>query len=246
VIVAIEGIDGAGKNTLAEALVAALVATGRRVRRLAFPRYAVDPLGPAVRAMLTGDPALAPVAGSVRASALMFALDRANALPALASDGAVLVVDRYVASNAAYGAARLPAAERAGFRDWVATIELVDLALPRPDLQVLLRLPVKVARAQARARAAQDAGRAPDRYEADDALQARVAAEYDELARAGWVAPWLTVDRADLTAGAVPAAGATEDDVTASDVTEGDGIGGDGTKAASVAAAVEKILHNLL
>src|SRR6185369_14278004 len=103
VIVAIEGIDGAGKRTLTEALLAALAQAGRKAGTLAFPRYAVAPLGPAVRAMLTGDPALAPVAASARASALMFALDRANAGPELsaaATGDAVVLVDRYVASNA--------------------------------------------------------------------------------------------------------------------------------------------------
>ncbi|MBL7500711.1 dTMP kinase [Frankia sp. CNm7] len=204
-IVAIEGIDGAGKNTLTRALVTALETAGRRVGTLAFPRYAVAPLGPAVRAMLTGDQALAPVAASVRASALLFALDRANARPELAAAAAsddVVLVDRYVASNAAYGAARLPAAERPAFRDWVAALELGDLALPRPGLQVLLRVPVEVARARARSRAAADADRAIDRYEADDALQTRVAHEYEELARAAWAAPWRTVDPAE-TADAV-------------------------------------------
>jgi dTMP kinase len=224
VIVAIEGIDGAGKNTLTRALVAALEGAGRRVSRLAFPRYDVAPLGPAVRAMLAGDEAMAPVAASARASALMFALDRANALPALAAataGDAVVLVDRYVASNAAYGAARLPAAERPGFRDWVAALEFGDLALPRPDLQILLRVPVEVARAQARSRAEADTGRAPDRYEADDALQTRVAHEYDELARAGWGAPWLTVER-DA------------------------GDGGVASMEISVDATVEKVLRNLL
>ncbi|ONH23359.1 dTMP kinase [Pseudofrankia asymbiotica] len=227
-IVAIEGIDGAGKNTLTMALVAALAAAGRRVGTLAFPRYSVAPLGPAARAMLTGDPALAPVAASARASALLFALDRANARPELdaaaAGDGVVLV-DRYVASNAAYGAARLPAEERAGFRDWVAAIELGDLALPRPDLQVLLRVPVQVARARALSRAAADSGRGVDRFEADEALQARVALEYDELARSGWAAPWLTVDRAETAGASAPGADAM---------------------AASVEAAVEKVLRDLL
>ncbi|MBL7494521.1 dTMP kinase [Frankia sp. AgB1.9] len=233
-IVAIEGIDGAGKNTLTQALVAALTATGRPVSRLAFPRYDVEPLGPAVRAMLTGDQALASVAASVRASALLFALDRANAGPELAAAAAgdaVVLVDRYVASNAAYGAARLSAPERPGFRDWVASIELIDLALPRPDLQILLRVPVEVARAQARARAALDASRAPDRYEADDALQARVAAEYDELARSGWIARWLTVDRAP--APTTPAAPGTP------------AAAGDDPRAGSVGAAVEEVLRNL-
>jgi dTMP kinase len=134
------------------------------------------------------------------------------------------LVDRYVASNAAYGAARLAAGQRAEFRAWVASVELGDLALPRPDLQILLRVPVDVARAQARARAALDASRAPDRYEADDALQSRVAVEYDELARSCWIGPWLTVDRAP--AGPGPTSG-------------------DAARAASVDAAVEKVLHTL-
>ncbi|OHV35829.1 MULTISPECIES: dTMP kinase [Pseudofrankia] len=226
-IVAIEGIDGAGKNTLTRALAAALTAAGRRVGTLGFPRYSVAPLGPVVRAMLTGDPALAPLGASARAGALLFALDRANAraeLDAAAAGDGVVLVDRYVASNAAYGAARLPAEERAGFRDWVAAIELGDLALPRPDLQVLLRVPVQVARAQARSRAAADAGRGVDRFEADDALQARVAHEYDELARSGWVAPWLTVDRAETAGASAPGVDAM---------------------AATVDAAVGKVLHNL-
>jgi dTMP kinase len=245
VIVAVEGIDGAGKNTLTEALVAALAAAGRQVSRLAFPRYSVAPLGPAVRAMLTGDPALAPVAASARASALMFALDRANAAPELltaAGTDAVVLVDRYVASNAAYGAARLPARERAGFRAWVASLELGDLGLPSPDLQVLLRVPVEVARAQARARAARDPDRAPDRYEADDALQARVAAEYDELARIGWTAPWLTVERTEATG---RAAGTTNHGATADPARTLPEASEDAGKAASVEAAVEKILSAL-
>jgi dTMP kinase len=239
VIVAIEGIDGAGKNTLTRAVVTALRAAGRDVGTLAFPRYAVAPLGPAIRAMLAGEPALAAVAASVRASALLFALDRANAraeLDAAAAGDRVVLVDRYVASNAAYGAARLPSEERAAFREWVAATELVELALPRPDLQVLLRVPVQIARAQARSRAAADSGRVVDRYEADDALQGRVALQYDELAHADWVAPWLTVDRADVQADVRAEAEAAPGEL-------GDAAGPG--LAATVAAAVEKVLRNL-
>lgn len=197
-IVAIEGIDGAGKNTLTRALVAGLGAAGRRVTTLAFPRYSIAPLGPAVRSLLTGDPALAALAGSAHATALLFALDRANARPELlaaAGSRDVVLVDRYVASNAAYGAARLPAEDRPAFLDWVAATELGSLGLPRPDLQVLLRVPVATARAQARSRAAGDAERGADAFEADDALQQRVDTVYGELAASAWVAPWLVVDR---------------------------------------------------
>ena len=197
-IIAVEGIDGAGKHTLTTRLTAAITATGRTVATLAFPRYTIPPLGPLVRAMLDGDPGLAAVAGSPRATALLFALDRANALPELtrlAAGHDVLIVDRYVASNAAYGAARVPPEERDAFPDWVAAVELTDLGLPRPDLQVLLRVPAHVARAAAQERAARDAERKLDTFESDDGLQDRCAAVYERLAAAGWVSPWLVVDR---------------------------------------------------
>ncbi|WP_041256753.1 dTMP kinase [Frankia sp. EAN1pec] len=197
-IVAIEGVDGAGKNTLTSRLVEAVTATGRTAGTFAFPRYAAGPLGTAVRAMLDGDERLAGLAGSARATALLFALDRANALPELARCVAaydVLIVDRYLGSNAAYGAARLPAPERAEFLDWIAELELTRLGLPRPDLQVLLDVPVETARAGARARAAEDTARALDTFESDAGLQARCAEIYLSLAADSWVAPWLVVDR---------------------------------------------------
>ncbi|OAA25626.1 thymidylate kinase [Frankia sp. EI5c] len=198
-IVAIEGVDGAGKHTLASRLVEAVAADGRTAGVFSFPRYAAGPLGTAVRAMLDGDERLAGLAASARATALLFALDRANALPELTAAAAaydVLIVDRYVASNAAYGAARLPAAQRADFLTWLAEVELTDLRLPRPDLQVLLDVPVETARAGARARAAGDTSRALDTFESDAGLQERCADVYRTLADTGWVAPWLVVDRA--------------------------------------------------
>ncbi|THJ74207.1 dTMP kinase, partial [Candidatus Frankia alpina] len=144
-IIAIEGIDGAGKYTLTRGLVARLTDSGRSVATLAYPRYNAEPLGPAVRGLLGGDARLAPLAAAPRATAMMFALDRAASRPeldALAGANDVVILDRYIASNAAYGAARLPAAERAGFPAWVADLELGSLSLLAPDLQVLLRVPV--------------------------------------------------------------------------------------------------------
>lgn len=197
-ILAVEGVDGAGKNTLTTRLVARLTAAGRSVATIAFPRYAAEPLGPAVRGLLAGDPGLAPLAVSPRATAMMFALDRANARPeldALTRAHDIVIIDRYVASNAAYGAARLPAAERAAFPAWIAELELRTLELPAPDLQVLLRIPVETAAADARARAETDRERALDTFESDGGLQERCARMYESLAALAWVSPWLVVDR---------------------------------------------------
>jgi dTMP kinase len=205
-IVAIEGVDGAGKSTLTRRLREEIVALGRSVAMIAYPRYSVAPLGPAIRALLTGDPELGRLASSPRATALLFALDRANSIPdltRLAAGYDVVLVDRYLASNAVYGAARLPEDARDAFLSWIATIELTDLDLPRPDLHVLLRVPVATAREQARTRAAADTSRAVDSFEADQALQVRCAHLYDQLAARDWIAPWVMIQRDDGTADVV-------------------------------------------
>ncbi|SNQ48838.1 Thymidylate kinase [Frankia canadensis] len=197
-IIAIEGLDGAGKNTLTTRLVARLTGVGRSVATLAYPRYEARPLGPALRGLLTGDAGLAAVAAQPRATAMMFALDRAASRPeldALLAEHDVVLLDRYVASNAAYGAARLAEPERAAFQSWIADLELGSLALPVPDLQVLLRIEVDRARADASARADGDPGRPRDTFEADDGLQARCAHMYEDLAARSWLSPWLVVDR---------------------------------------------------
>src|SRR5204862_5655602 len=107
-LVVIEGLDGAGKRTLAERLTAALEARGGTVARFAFPRYTEDVHAELVRDALYGR--MGDLAGSVHGMAVLFALDRRAAAPALRAAVAshdVVLVDRYVASNPAYGAARL-------------------------------------------------------------------------------------------------------------------------------------------
>ena len=113
-----------------------------------------------------------------------------------------VLLDRYVASNAAYGAARRGEEAPGEFTDWVYALEFDRFALPRPDRQLLLDVPVQVAADRARRRAAEDAARTRDAYERDDRLQQGVAAGYRGLAAAAWAGPWtvLTPDRVDTPA----------------------------------------------
>ena len=114
-LVVIEGLDGAGKRTLADRLVAALDA---RVARFAFPRYTEDVHAELVRDALYGR--MGDLAASVHGMAVLFALDRRAAAPALRAaleTHDVVLVDRYVASNAAYGAARRHEGATGGFVD---------------------------------------------------------------------------------------------------------------------------------
>jgi dTMP kinase len=112
----------------------------------------------------------------------------------------VVLVDRYVASNAAYGAARLHQRGDGEFVDWLRALELDRFEVPAPDLQLLLRVPRSVAAARAARREAMDAARTRDSYESDDSLQRRCGEVYDQLAAASWCGPWRVLDGADGTA----------------------------------------------
>lgn len=204
-LIAIEGLDGSGKRTLTLALQAAFEATGKSVATLAFPRYGQSVPADVAAEALHGDHG--DLADSVYAMALLFALDRAGAvdeLTRLRAEHDVVILDRYVASNAAYSAARLHQGVDGEVVDWVYRLEYQRLRLPTVDYQLLLDVPVELAGERARRRAQEDPGRARDSYERDDGLQQRTGAVYAELAAADWGGRWL-IAGADADPAAVAA-----------------------------------------
>lgn len=195
VLIAIEGVDGAGKRTLSEGLRKAFEAAGKSVAITAFPRYGKSVTADIAAEALHGGHG--DLSSSVYGMAMLFALDRAGAveyIEALRREHDVVILDRYVASNAAYSAARLHEGAAGVAADWVLELEYRRLRLPAPDWQVLLAVPTELAGQRARTRAEADPGRARDSYERDDELQLRTGAVYAELAAAGWGGPWLVAD----------------------------------------------------
>jgi dTMP kinase len=203
VLIAIEGVDGAGKHTLTQGLRTAFETAGKSVATLAFPRY-----GNSVHADLAAE-ALhgghGDLSSSVYAMAVLFALDRAGAraeIAGLSADHDVVILDRYVASNAAYSAARLHQGVDGEVVAWLRELEFERLGNPAPDWQVLLAVPTELAAKRAQRRADADAARARDAYERDDGLQRRTNEAYAALAAAQWGGRWVVagpdVDAADL------------------------------------------------
>lgn len=191
-LIAIEGVDGAGKRTLCQGLRAAFGAGGKSVATLAFPRYGQSVTADLAAEALHGEHG--DLASSVYAMAVLFALDRAGAVDQIAGlrrDHDVVILDRYVASNAAYSAARLRQDASGEAADWVRRLEYQRLRLPAPDWQVLLDISVELAGERARHRARHEAGRTRDAYERDDDLQQRTGAVYAGLAAADWGGRWL-------------------------------------------------------
>ena len=205
-LIAIEGVDGAGKRTLTEGLSRVFRAAGKSVVTLAFPRYGRSVTADIAAEALHGQHG--DLASSVYAMATLFALDRAGAveqIEELRRGHDVVILDRYVASNAAYSAARLHEDAAGAAVQWVHELEYQRLGLPAPDWQVLLAVPAELAGQRARSRAQSDPGRPRDSYERDDELQRRTGAVYAGLAAAGWGGRWLAV-AADVDPGRLAAA----------------------------------------
>lgn len=200
VLIAIEGVDGAGKNTLTAGLRKVFVDEGKTVATLGFPRYGTSVTADIAAEALHGEHG--DLVSSAYAMATLFALDRACAadeIRALTDANDVVILDRYVASNAAYSAARLQQGVDGEVVEWVRHLEFDRLDLPRPDWQLLLDVPVELADARARGRADGDPSRARDVYERDGGLQDRTSRVYTALANTQWGGRWLIVE-ADASA----------------------------------------------
>lgn len=204
-LVAIEGLDGSGKRTLTESLVARFTGAGARVATLAFPRYGESDAADIAAEALHGEHG--DLRTSVNAMALLFAIDRRDAaadIRGLLATHDLVLLDRYVASNAAYSAARLDVGADSEIVDWIGELEFHRFGVPVPDHQLLLDVGAEVAGVRASGRAQADPTRARDHYERDDSLQRRTFAVYEGLAARGWMSPWSVVD-ADTAAEAVTA-----------------------------------------
>jgi dTMP kinase len=196
-LITIEGLDGAGKTTLASALLATLHARGVETELLREPG--------GVRAAelirdLVKDPTLSI---SPRAEALLYAAARAQlvdeALEPLLARGVTVLLDRFVDSSLAY---------QGGGRDLgvqpVRAINEFATGGLSPDLTLLLRVSPDVGRQRADQR-----GEALDRLEQEpDVFFARIADTYDALAAA-------SPDRICVLEGAQPPAAVLADAVAA-------------------------------
>jgi dTMP kinase len=172
-LITIEGLDGAGKTTLADGLQRELTAHGTPVRLLREPG-GVE-VSERIRALVK-DPALDVLP---RTEALLYAAARAQLveqlLQPLLQEGAVVLLDRFVDSSLAYqGAGRSLGVEE------VRTINLFATGGLTPDRTLLLRISPADGRARQHERALE-----PDRLELEgDDFFAAIASAYDALARA--------------------------------------------------------------
>lgn len=163
-LIALEGVDGAGTSTQCTLLARALEQRGLSVHTTREPSD--NPVGKLIRQALPAD---ATRRFDEPTMALLFAADRLDHLaheiaPAL-ERGAYVITDRYLLSSLVYQAELLG-------EGWVSEI---NARARHADLTLLLDVDASVARSRRAQR-----GGAAERYD-DDALQERLVARYRTL-----------------------------------------------------------------
>jgi thymidylate kinase/thymidylate synthase ThyX len=147
IFIVLEGTDGSGKGTQFELLAQQLHAAGHDVALFDFPQYE-EPSSYFVKKYLNGDYGSAEHVGPYTGS-MFYALDRYDAAAAIrdALDaGQVVLANRFTASNMAHQGTKFASAEeRRGYFIWLDNLEFEMLKIPRPTLNIVLRVPAETA-----------------------------------------------------------------------------------------------------
>lgn len=193
-LIAIEGLDGAGKNTVSEELAKEFSTKGLRSTVVSFPRYGHTVGGWNLGAYLAGD---MPRHVGPRALATLYAMDRMESLDFIkqvASEHQVIIFDRYIGSNIAYQSSKVASEDVDTFSDWIWRLETTTFGLPSPNFSVFLDTPRDVARrliAKKNKRSYTD--KIYDAHEQDEMLQTNVRHRYLRLSEQSNFGRWITV-----------------------------------------------------
>ena len=137
----IEGLDGSGKATQAQALYEKLRERGILVRKVSFPNYASDSSAP-VRMYLRGDFGRDPSSVNAYAASSFYAIDRYAGFKSdwgtFYENGGVIIADRCTTSNAIHQCAKLPRDQWDIFLQWLFHYEYDLLGIPAPDAVIYL------------------------------------------------------------------------------------------------------------
>ena len=137
-IIAFEGIDGTGKSVQMERLCESLKKRGLSVLELSFPVYDSF-FGDLVGRYLSAKDGVAANTVDGKSMALWFALDRFEAFRQLDYFGYdVLLINRYVLSNAVYQSIRDIDLGKPDILDFCLELEHKHFGIPVPDLHLVL------------------------------------------------------------------------------------------------------------
>ena len=182
VLLVLEGTDGSGKTTQFNLLSERLRAAGHDVAIFDFPRYDSES-SYFVRQYLNGAYGQA-TRLSPYAASMFYALDRFEAASSIKEAlklGKVVLCNRYTGSNMAHqGSKFVSEDEKKDFFIWLDSLEFQVLGVPRPRLNIVLKMPAEAAQkliGQKNKRSYTD--KSHDQHEADIEHQRQTVATYD-------------------------------------------------------------------
>ena len=178
-IIAFEGIDGTGKSVQMERLKERLTRRGLSVGTLSFPDYGSFFGGCVGRFLMKKDGVSASDVDQ-RSMALWFAMDRWAAFQGFDYRRFdVLLINRYVLSNAVYQSIRDRDVDKPDILDFVLELEHRQLKLPQPDLYLILDVDLSAAQDNVTKKGYRDyVGDEKDEYEKQDSIQLRARSKY--------------------------------------------------------------------
>ncbi|MCA9329539.1 FAD-dependent thymidylate synthase, partial [Candidatus Saccharibacteria bacterium] len=186
IFIVIEGTDGSGKGTQFNLLAKHLKNAGHQVALFDFPQY-TNESSFFVKQYLNGNYGNAEEVGPYTGS-LFYALDRYQASKAIQQaldEGKIVLANRFTGSNMAHQGTKFNnPEERRGYYIWLDNLEFMMLKIPRPDLNIVLRVPAEIAQQLVDQKAERDyTNKKRDLHEADLSHLQKSVAVYDELCR---------------------------------------------------------------
>ena len=184
IVIAFEGIDGSGKTVQMQRLAKRLTERGMRVETRSFPAYGSF-FGREIGCMLSGSEGVTADQVDHKSMALWFALDRFDQFRDYREGEAdVLLINRYVLSNAVYQSIRDRDLAEPDLLEWVFDLEFGHFGLPVPDVHVVLDVGTEIAGGNVDKKGFRDyVGNARDVYESIPGIQERARLKYLEYAQ---------------------------------------------------------------
>lgn len=147
-LIVIEGVDGSGKQTQTERLYKYLKESGKKVKKISYPRYDKESSA-MVKLYLSGafgeDPSsISPYIASTFYTADRYASYKEDYEDFL-KEGGIVLADRYTTSNMVHQAGKIKdPEERRQFLDWLWDYEFKLFGLPVPDQVFFLNIPPEI------------------------------------------------------------------------------------------------------
>jgi dTMP kinase len=182
--IVLEGSDCSGKTTLFRLQGERLRAAGHNIDIYDFPRYD-EPSSYFIKRYLNGDYGPAAEVSPYTAS-FFFALDRYEAAPLIRrslAKGKVVIANRFSGSNMAHQGAKFSkTGEQRGYFLWADSLEFQLMGIPRPDLNIFLRVPAEISYELIKQKAKRSyTNKTHDEHEGDIEHLKRSVAAYDML-----------------------------------------------------------------